>query len=120
MTRNRSIVLAAAALALAGAAAPASARDDFGGLWCGAGFIRGATLELSQRQREFDGVLRYRKLRRDVSGTVEGPRIRAFNDQVGELVLELRGPHLRIAQAGGTLALAVGQSFVRAPADRCD
>ncbi len=120
------------ALALALAGAPALAQGDepsesarparaesVGGLWCGAGLLRGATLELSQHLFKFNGTLRYRDRSRSVRGSIEGSTLRTFSEKAGELVLEVEGSRMRIESAGGNLALAIGQSFVRAGGGGC-
>lgn len=100
------------------AARPARA-ENVGGLWCGAGLLRGASLELSQQRYKFNGTLRYRDRSRNVRGSIEGSTLRTFTEKAGELVLEVEGSRMRIESAGGNLALAVGQSFVRARGDDC-
>ncbi|MBC7601851.1 MAG: hypothetical protein H7255_04220 [Ramlibacter sp.] len=89
------------------------------GLWCGSGLLSGASLELSQHRKKFDGTLRYRNRERLVRGDIEGSFLRTFSEKAGELVLVLQGTRLRIHEAGGNLALARGQSFVRATSGGC-
>ena len=122
------LVSVAIAVVLALPALPASAQDDvpvmevaanFEGLWCGTGLLRGGSLELSQHRRKFEGMLRYRNRERVVKGDIEGSVLRTFTEKAGELVLELEGARLRIQEAGGNLALARGQSFVRANGSGC-
>ena len=92
---------------------------NFDGLWCGTGLLTGGTLELSQHRRKFEGMLRYRNRERPVKGDIEGSVLRTFTEKAGELVLELHGARLRIQEAGGNLALARGQSFVRSSSGNC-
>ena len=121
---NRLVALATATL-MAMPALPALAQEPtesatiVEGLWCGAGLLRGATLELSQDLMRFNGTLRYRDRARTVRGDIEGTTLRTFTEKAGALVLELQGARLRIQEAGGNLALARGQSFVRANGGGC-
>ncbi|HSH92040.1 MAG TPA: methyltransferase domain-containing protein [Ramlibacter sp.] len=89
------------------------------GLWCGAGMLRGSSVRLNQRYQEFDGTLMYRKRTRALTGRIDGATLRSVTERAGELVLQLADGQLRIAAAGGPLALAKGQSFVRATAAGC-
>ncbi|MDP3619484.1 MAG: class I SAM-dependent methyltransferase, partial [Ramlibacter sp.] len=89
------------------------------GLWCGAGLLRGASLELTQQFQRFEGTLRHRKRARTLKGTVEGSTLRSVTEKAGELVLEVNGSQMRLVAAGGPLALAQGQSFTRAGPQGC-
>ena len=92
---------------------------DVGGLWCGEGLLRGASIELVQRHQEFDGTLRHRQRSRPLEGHIEGNTLRTPGGRAGELVLEVQGAQMRILQAGGPLALARGMSFRRASGGQC-
>lgn len=89
------------------------------GLWCGSGLLRGSSLQLTQHYQEFEGALRFRERSRPVQGRIEGRMLRTPGGRAGELVLEAQQEQLRIVQAGGPLALAAGQSFVRAKGADC-
>ena len=86
------------------------------GRWCGAGFLRGTSLTLTQRYQEFEGALMRGDRTRNIDGRIEGTNLRASrasSGRAGELVLQLQGDRLRIVTAGGPLALAQGMSFFR-------
>lgn len=86
------------------------------GRWCGAGFLRGTRLTLTQRYQEFEGALVRGDRTRNIDGRIEGTTLRASRasaGRAGELVLQLQGDRLRIVTAGGPLALAQGMSFFR-------
>jgi hypothetical protein len=89
------------------------------GLWCGTGLLRGASLLLSQRYQEFEGVLQYGRRSRPLQGRIEGAILRTPGGRAGELVLELAEPQLRIVEAAGPLALAQGGAFTRAHGSAC-
>lgn len=89
------------------------------GLWCGAGLLRGTSLQLTQRYQEFEGTLRFRERSRPLQGRIEGRTLRTPGGRAGELVLEAGEDRLRIAQAAGPLALATGQFFVRPQGPEC-
>ncbi len=89
------------------------------GLWCGAGLLRGASLELAQKFQRFEGTLRHRNRARELKGTVEGSTLRSVTEKAGELVLEVSGSQMRLVAAGGPLTLAQGQSFTRAGPEGC-
>ena len=90
------------------------------GLWCGTGLLRGTSLALSQRYQAFQGTLAHRQRSRQLEGRIEGAILRAPGGRAGELMLQIEGDDLRIAEAAGPLALAQGQHFKRAGADPCD
>ncbi|MES2631774.1 MAG: class I SAM-dependent methyltransferase [Pseudomonadota bacterium] len=89
------------------------------GLWCGAGLLRGASLELAQKFQRFEGTLRHRNRARELKGTVEGSTLRSLTEKAGELVLEVSGSQMRLVAAAGPLTLAQGQSFTRAGPEGC-
>jgi SAM-dependent methyltransferase len=89
------------------------------GLWCGTGLLRGASLKLAQRFQEFDGTLHYRQRTRELKGRIDGSALSSNSSKSGELVLDVNGTQMRIASAGGQLALAKGQAFVRAAPSGC-
>ena len=81
------------------------------GLWCGAGLLRGASLQLTQRFQEFEGTLAHRQRSRELEGRIAGATLRTPGGRAGELVLQADGDELHIAAAAGPLALAQGQSL---------
>ena len=92
------------------------------GLWCGAGFLRGTTLALTQRFQEFEGILARGDRKRNVDGLIEGSILRTSREsagRAGELVLELEGERLRIVTAGCPLRPTQGMSVVRANGGGC-
>lgn len=92
------------------------------GLWCGAGFLRGTSLTLSQRFQEFEGTLVRGDRTRQVDGRIEGATLRTSREsagRAGELVLQLAGERLRIVTAGGPLTPIQGMAFVRASGAGC-
>ncbi len=92
------------------------------GLWCGAGFLRGTSLTLSQRFQEFEGTLVRGERTRKVDGRIEGATLRTSREsagRAGELVLQLAGERLRIVTAGGPLAPIQGMAFERANGAGC-
>lgn len=89
------------------------------GLWCGAGLLRGTSLQLSQHYQAFEGSLRFRERSRPLQGRIEGRTLRTPGGRAGELVLEFEEGRLRIGQAAGPLALARGRSFNRAKGPDC-
>jgi SAM-dependent methyltransferase len=90
------------------------------GLWCGAGLLRGTSLQLTQRFQEFEGTLAHRQRSRKLEGRIAGATVRTQGERAGELVLRADGDELHIAAAAGPLALAQGQTFRRAPEHGCD
>ena len=92
------------------------------GLWCGAGFLRGTTLALTQRFQEFEGILARGERKRNVDGRIEGDMLHTSREsagRAGELVLQLEGERLRIVTAGGPLRPTQGMSFLRANGAGC-
>ena len=90
------------------------------GMWCGAGLLRGTSLQFAQRYQEFEGTFRHRQRSRNLEGRMAGATLRVPGRRAGDLVLQAEGDELRVTTAGGPLALAQGQVFRRAPADSCD
>jgi Methyltransferase domain len=90
------------------------------GIWCGAGLLRGTSLQLTQRFQEFEGTLAHRQRSRTLEGRIAGATLRTQGGRAGELVLRADGDELHIDAAAGPLALAQGQIFRRAPAHGCD
>ena len=92
------------------------------GRWCGAGFLRGTSLTLTQRFQEFEGTLVRGDRVRNVDGRIEGTTLRtspASSGRAGELVLQVQGDRLRIVTAGGPLTLIQGMSFFRSSGAGC-
>jgi SAM-dependent methyltransferase len=88
------------------------------GLWCGAGLLEGATLNLVQRFQSFDGTLVHRKRTRALSGRIDGGQLTTASKR-GDLTLEVKDNEMRLASAEGVLALARGASFKRAAGNSC-
>lgn len=134
---NRSAAVAALALALAGApllaqsapSAPGVAPAEqvalrgtptlVGGLWCGAGLLRDFTLEIAQQAQDFQARLIRRGKVREITGRVEGARVRTDPQRNETMELLAEGDQLRIIGATGVLALARGQFFTRAAGASC-
>ena len=89
------------------------------GLWCGAGILSGARLELAQTYQAFDGRLHWRERSRPLTGRIEGPLLFAPRGKAGELVLRVDGDRLQLVRASGPLAMAAGQAFRRAQEGQC-
>jgi len=105
---------------LMAATGPAAAASAFEGLWCGTGLLREFSLQLRGRgSREVDGRLMRRDRVRDVTGRIEGNRLRTEATRYGSLVLEAAGGELLITGGDGPLALASGTSFRRARGAAC-
>lgn len=135
---TRSAAVAAFALALAGApllaqgtssiapAAPGAGQVSMlgapltvGGLWCGAGLLREFTLEIAQQYQAVSARLIRKGKVREITGTVEGARVRTDPQRNETMDLLLEGDQLRIIGATGVLALARGQFFTRAAGASC-
>ena len=124
-------VLAAAALAFlvplaafAGTASEqVSLRDtdvaSVGGLWCGAGLLHEFTLEIAQQYANVQGRLVRKQRVREITGKVEGTRVKVGPQRDHTMELLAEGDELRIISASGVLALATGQSFTRAVGGSC-
>ena len=90
------------------------------GLWCAAGLLRGASLALTQKYQNFEGVLAWRDRTRGLLGVINGSELRVPAGSSGELVLQAAGDALTITAAQGNLALARGQSFTRSLGATCN
>ena len=90
------------------------------GLWCAAGLLRGASLALTQKYQNFEGVLAWRDRTRGLLGVINGSELRVPAGSSGELVLQTAGNALTITMAQGNLALVQGQTFTRATAATCN
>ena len=90
------------------------------GLWCAAGLLRGASLALTQKYQNFEGVLAWRDRTRGLLGVINGSELRVPAGSSGELVLQAAGEALTITAAQGNLALARGQSFTRSLGATCN
>ena len=133
MSLVRHSVLAAAVLALAmpfaasadSDAAPQQAsmrKANFaavGGLWCGAGLLHEFSLEIEQRSADVQGRLVRKQRVREITGKVEGTRVKVDPQRDHTMELQAEGNELRIVSASGVLALATGQSFTRAAGGSC-
>lgn len=124
----RSTVAAALALAFAGAAGATPAPEQValrgapavvGGLWCGAGLLREFTLEVAQQYQNFEARLIRKNKIRQITGRVEGVRVRTDPQRNETMDLLVEGNELRIVGATGVLALARGQFFTRAVGASC-
>ena len=89
------------------------------GLWCAAGLLKGASIRLQQKYQTFTGTLSWRDRTRDLTGTLKGSELRVPAGNSGELVLQVAGNALRITASQGNLALAQGQTFIRAAGADC-
>jgi hypothetical protein len=116
----RSGAIAATVLALLSSVQPAAAASPFDGLWCGTGLLRGFSLHLTGRDsREVDGRLMRRDRVRDLTGRIEGHRLRTQATRYGSLVLETAGSELLVTGGDGPLAMASGATFRRARGAAC-
>jgi hypothetical protein len=121
-------VALAAAAPLASLAQPAPAEQvslgqagdaSVGGLWCGAGLLHEFTLELEQQLQSVQGRLIRKARVREITGHVEGKRVKVDPQRDHTMELQAEGDELRIVSASGVLALAAGQSFTRAAGGSC-
>jgi hypothetical protein len=90
-----------------------------GGLWCGIGLLGDFTLEIAQHLHDFDAKLVRKGRVREITGRIEGSKLRTDPQRSETLELEALGDQLRITGGTGPLALARGQSFARATGDSC-
>ena len=125
--------LAIAAALLAATALPAAAQPDAAaetvalrgapamvdGLWCGAGLLAGFTLEIAQQVHDFQARLIRKNRVRQITGHLEGARLITDPQRDHTMELEAVGDVLRITDGTGKLALARGQSFIRAGGGSC-
>ena len=96
-----------------------AARASIGGLWCGAGPLHEFTLEIAQQSSSIQGRLIRKSRVREVTGHVEGSRVKLDPQRDHTMELQAEGDELRIVNASGVLALATGQSFTRAAGASC-
>jgi SAM-dependent methyltransferase len=89
------------------------------GLWCGAGLLRGTSLQVTQRYQAFEATLNHRQRSRKLEGRIEGATLRTLAGRAGDLALDVKGDELHIASAEGPLGLAQGQVFKRTTAPSC-
>jgi len=89
------------------------------GLWCGTGPLRGASLRLSQKFQEVDGVLSHRNRTRDVTGRMQGTQLQAAAGRHTGLTLEHVGDALRITSGEGDWAVARGMRMEKARGSSC-
>jgi hypothetical protein len=90
-----------------------------GGLWCGAGLLHEFTLEIAQQLQNVQGRLVRKGRVREITGHVEGSTIKVDPQRDHAMELRAQGDELRITGATGVLALATGQSFIRAAGGSC-
>ena len=90
-----------------------------GGLWCGAGLLHEFTLEIEQQLQNVQGRLVRKARVREITGHVEGTRVKVDPQRDHTMELQAEGDELRIVSASGVLALAAGQSFTRAASGSC-
>lgn len=124
----RSAAAAVLALACAGAATANPAAEQValrgapalvGGLWCGAGLLREFTLEVAQQYQNFEARLIRKNKIRQITGRVEGTRVRTDPQRNETMDLQVDGNALRIVGATGVLSLTRGQFFTRAVGGSC-
>ena len=87
---------------------------NVGGLWCGAGLIHEFTLEIAQQFQNVQGRLTRKTRVRELTGHVEGALVKTDPLRSETMELLAQGNELRVVDATGLLALALGQSFTRA------
>jgi hypothetical protein len=133
LTRARTALalLSIALLPLAGqagsSAAPAAADQvgllqapaKVGGLWCGAGLLHEFSLDIVQQYQDVQGRLVRKNRVREITGHVEGARVRTDPQRNESMELLAQDNQLRIIGATGVLALATGQFFTRAVGGSC-
>jgi len=90
-----------------------------GGVWCGAGLLHEFTLEIEQQLQNVQGRLIRKARVREITGHVEGTRVKVDPQRDHGMELQAEGDELRIVSASGVLALAAGQSFTRAASGSC-
>jgi hypothetical protein len=130
-SRRLAIAAALAAASLlplaAQSAAPAAeqvslrhAPAPVGGLWCGAGLLTGFTLDIAQQSQQIDArLIRKGRVRREITGHMEGAVLRTDPQRDHTMELLAAGNELRIVAGTGQLALAKGQFFTRAVGASC-
>lgn len=119
---------AASLFSLAAQPAPVSAEPvamrhapaHVGGLWCGAGLLTGFYLEIAQQYQQFEAkLIRHGRVRREITGHMEGATMRTDPQRDHTMELLAAGNELRIIDGTGQLALAKGQFFTRAVGGSC-
>lgn len=91
-----------------------------GGLWCGAGLLTGFSLDIAQQYQQFDArLIRKGRVRREITGHMEGAVMRTDPQRDHTMELVAAGNELRITDGTGQLALAKGQTFTRAVGGSC-
>lgn len=90
-----------------------------GGLWCGAGLLHEFSLEIAQQYQQLEARLVRKGKVREITGRVEGARVRTDPQRDHTMELLAQGDELRIVAATGVLALARGQVFTRAAGGSC-
>lgn len=96
-----------------------NAHGAVGGLWCGAGLLRDFTLEIAQQYQNVHARLIRKGKVREITGRVEGGRVRTDPQRNETMDLLMDGNELRITGATGVLALTRGQFFTRAVGASC-
>lgn len=120
LSRSRLASAVALAVPFAASAAPAGTSiASVGGLWCGAGLLHEFTLDISQHSADVQGKLVRKAKVREITGKVEGTRVKVDPQREHTMELAAEGNELRIVSASGVLALATGQSFTRAVGGSC-
>ena len=100
-------------------AVPARAPVMVAGLWCGSGLLHSYMLEIAQEYQRVEARLIRRGRVHELTGRMEGPVLRADPQRDHTMELLAQGNELRIIGASGLLALAKGQSFIRAVGGSC-
>jgi hypothetical protein len=91
-----------------------------GGLWCGAGLLTGFTLDIAQQYQRIDAkLIRHGRVRREITGHMDGAMLRTDPQRDHTMELMAAGDELRIIAGTGQLALAKGQFFTRAVGGSC-
>lgn len=89
-----------------------------GGLWCGSGSLRGASLQLEQRHQEVDARWTQPAAQRTLAGRARGELLRLASPAGDLLELHAAGDALHVVAAGGALASARG-TFRKAAGSSC-
>ena len=100
-------------------AVPTRAPVMVAGLWCGSGLLHSYMLEIAQQYQRVEAKLIRRGRVHELTGHMEGPVLRADPQRDHTMELLAQGNELRIIGASGLLALAKGQSFIRAVGGSC-
>jgi hypothetical protein len=108
-----------AALAAPAEAVPTRAPVMVAGLWCGAGLLHNYMLDIAQEYQRVEAKLIRRGRVHELTGSMDGPVLRADPQRDHTMELLAQGNQLRIIGANGLLALAKGQFFTRAVGGSC-